>query len=78
MGSRSVSSRARNSGEEKRAEELEKMPPADILVLSALLTNINRLDSVLSQLTSRRKCNKEERLCQERRDSARLVWTEPL
>ena len=41
MGSRSVSSRARNSGEEKRAEELEKMPPADILVLSALLTNIN-------------------------------------
>ena len=32
MGSRSVSSRARNSGEEKKAEELEKRPPADILV----------------------------------------------
>ena len=34
MGSRSVSSRARNSGEEKKAEELEKRPPADILVCS--------------------------------------------
>ena len=30
-GRRSLSSRARNSVEEKRAEELEKRPPADIL-----------------------------------------------
>ena len=36
-GKRSLSSRARNSGEEKRAEELEKRPPADILAWS----NIN-------------------------------------
>ena len=34
-GKRSVPSRARNSGEEKKAEELEKRPPADILVLSS-------------------------------------------
>ena len=34
-GKRSLPSRARNSGEEKKAEELEKRPPADILVLSS-------------------------------------------
>ena len=37
-GKSSVSSRERNSGEEKKAEELEKRPAADILVWVIRLT----------------------------------------
>ena len=57
-GKSSVSSRERNSGEEKRAEELEKRPAADILLW--VLANINHtheikgtifLVSVFSKLT---------------------------
>ena len=59
-GKSSVSSRERNSGEEKRAEELEKRPTADILVCSGFIENINHthemegttiLVSVFSKLT---------------------------
>ena len=44
-GKSSVSSRERNSGEEKRAEELEKRPTADILVW-VYIANVNHTHEI--------------------------------
>ena len=86
-GKRSVSSRERNSGEEKKAEELEKRPVADILVWVIRLTRFKvRLFwvqfSVLAHLqTQRGPTNHPTIRCKIQTEESLpgdiLVWTEP-
>ena len=73
-GKRSVPSRARNSGEEKKAEELEKRPPADILVLSSYR---NHFCSFLeSSPPDYKKFNKSGARFRQRRVCQETSWSE--